>query len=77
MERLIGQTDRTVTLEDMKRALRDHENHPTSICRHVNDHPVTGYWATTFSVLMETETGLMHVSRGNPCEKPYETYRLT
>lgn len=76
IERLLGEADRPITLESLKKALRDHENHPRSICRHPNDHPTTGYWATTLSVLIEPEAGLMHVSRGNPCENPYETYRL-
>ena len=76
IEKLLNEGDRPLALEGLKRALRDHENYPTSICRHPNDHPTTGYWATTFSVLIEPDAGLMHVSRGNPCENPYETYSL-
>ncbi len=76
IERLLGEASRPMALENLKNALRDHENYPTSICRHPNDHPTTGYWATTFSVLIEPDAGLMHVSRGNPCEHPYETYHL-
>jgi len=76
IEKLLGEADRPMVLENLKNALRDHENYPTSICRHPNDHPTTGHWATTFSALIEPDAGLMHVSRGNPCENPYETYRL-
>ncbi len=76
IENLFGEMDRPLALESLKAALRDHENYPTSICRHPNDHPATGYWATTFSVIIEPEDGLMHISRGNPCERPYETYNL-
>ena len=60
----------------LKTVLSDHDNHPTSICRHPNDHPENGYWTSVFSVLIEADAGLMHVSRGNPCEQPYETYSL-
>ena len=63
-------------LEDVKSMLQDHDNHPRSICRHVNDDPETGFWITVFSVIIEPTAGQMHVSRGTPCDHPYETYRL-
>jgi isopenicillin-N N-acyltransferase like protein len=63
-------------LENMKEALRDHQNHPHSICRHANADPANGFWVSVLSVLIEAEAGCMHISRGNPCENPYETYRL-
>jgi isopenicillin-N N-acyltransferase-like protein len=58
-------------------ALADHEGFPRSICRHPNDDPGTGHWQTTFSVIIETDRQRMHVSRGTPCNHPYETYVLT
>ena len=73
---LLNQMHRPFALEALKTALRDHENHPRSICRHPNADAGTGYWATVFSVLIEADAGRMHVSRGNPCEQPYETYVL-
>ena len=63
-------------LDQMKEALRDHQGHPHSICRHPNDHPENGFWVSVLSVLIEAEAGCMHISRGNPCENPYETYWL-
>lgn len=53
-----------------KRLLSDHEGHPGSICRH---HEKS---ATVASLIAEPEDGLLHVSRGPPCENPYVTYRL-
>ena len=76
IEKILDEMDRPLALESLKNALRDHEDYPTSICRHPNEHPTTGYWATTFSVLLEPDAGLLHASRGNPCENPYETYSL-
>lgn len=67
---------RSLSLERMREALRDHDNHPHSICRHANDHPETGFWVSVFSVLVEADQGRMHISRGNPCENAYETYSL-
>lgn len=75
IEKLLGPAH-SLSVEDMQEALRDHDNHPHSICRHANDHPETGYWVSVFSVLIEADQGKMHVSRGNPCETPYETYTL-
>lgn len=62
--------------EQIEAALRDHEHYPRSICRHVNDEPVTGFWQTVFSVIIEPHAGVMHLTRGTPCDHPYETYRL-
>ncbi len=73
---LLRKAAKPLTLDDLKAVLSDHDNHPTSICRHPNDHPENGYWTSVFSVLIEADAGLMHVSRGNPCEQPYETYSL-
>jgi isopenicillin-N N-acyltransferase-like protein len=61
---------------DTTAVLRDHAGHPRSICRHPNPDPATGGWRTTMSVVIEPRDGRMHVSRGNPCERPYETYEL-
>ena len=76
IEKLLVGCDRSPGLEDVKSMLRDHDDHPRSICRHPNDHPETGFWCTVFSVIIEATAGRMHVSRGTPCDRPYETYRL-
>ena len=60
----------------MQAALKDHDNHPRSICRHENDDPETGFWVSVFSMVVEADRGRMHISRGNPCTIPYETYAL-
>lgn len=64
------------SIESLKNALQDHAGFPRSVCRHANDDPDHGYWKTVFSVVMSVEAGEMHVARGNPCEVPYEVYRL-
>ena len=75
IEQLLG-PERLVSMAQVQEALRDHDQHPYSICRHVNDHPQTGFWASVFSVVIEADQGRMHISRGNPCAAPYETYSL-
>jgi isopenicillin-N N-acyltransferase-like protein len=69
-------SSRDLSLERIKHALRDHQDHPRSICRHANDDPKTGFWQTVFSVIIETDLRRMHISRGTPCEHEYATYEL-
>lgn len=61
------------TLEDI---LRDHEGYPYSICRHANDHPTTGFWTSVWSLVIDADERRLHLSRGNPCQQPYESYDL-
>lgn len=52
-------------------AMTDHANHPTSLCRHQGRHAMT-----TAAVVAEPTRGLLHVTRGNPCQNWPHTYRL-
>jgi isopenicillin-N N-acyltransferase-like protein len=65
-----------VDVAAIARILQDHDNYPRSICRHANPDPVTGFWETVFSVIIEPDALAMYVSRGTPCNHSYETYRL-
>ena len=75
IEKLLG-SEQSLSVEQLQAALSDHDNHPYSICRHQNDDPETGFWVSVFSVVVEADQGRMHISRGNPCATPYETYSL-
>ncbi len=63
-----------VSIDDAKKLLSDHDGFPTSICRHPNDDPKTGWQRSVISIILEPEENRMHVSNGNPCENVYETY---
>ena len=76
IDHLLQSGSGALSLEILKQALRDHQNYPHSICRHPDDHPTTGYWASVFSVIIEADAGRLHLSRGNPCTQPYEIYSL-
>jgi isopenicillin-N N-acyltransferase like protein len=65
-----------VTVDNVQQMLCDHAGHPRSICRHPNDDAGTGYWQTVFSVVIEPAQRQMHVTRGTPCDRPFETYSL-
>jgi isopenicillin-N N-acyltransferase-like protein len=64
------------SLAELQDALRDHSGHPQSICRHTNDDPRFGFWQTVFSVIIEPEAGRLHITRGTPCDHPYEAYAM-
>lgn len=65
-----------VGVDDVKAILSDHDDHPTSICRHPNDHPNTGSDRSVISMIIEPDAGRMHVTNGNPCDNPYKIYKL-
>lgn len=68
--------DGRVSLGDAKAILSDHDGYPTSICRHPNDHPSTGWQRSVISIIFEPSEQRMHVSNGNPCENEYEIYSM-
>ena len=65
-----------LSVQAVQAMLRDHDDHPRSICRHANDEPTVGFWETVFSVVIEPSRRRMHISRGTPCDCPYETYEM-
>lgn len=77
IDSLIGNANAaTWTLSQLQTALRDHESHPRSICRHPNDDPQTGFWETIFSVIIAPEARAMYLTRGTPCDRSYERYEM-
>lgn len=52
-------------------AMCDHQNFPKSLCRHESTNAMT-----TAAVVAEPTRGLLHVSRGSPCQNWPVTYRL-
>jgi isopenicillin-N N-acyltransferase-like protein len=73
---MLDETSGSVAVDDVKAILSDHDNHPTSICRHPNDNPKSGSDRSVISMIVEPDAGRMHVTNGNPCDNPYEVYEL-
>ncbi|MDP6557922.1 MAG: C45 family autoproteolytic acyltransferase/hydrolase [Pirellulaceae bacterium] len=76
LDALLGEQSQPITIDDVQRMLADHDNHPRSICRHENDHPQNGFWTTVFSLVIQPTAGRMYVTRGTPCNHPFELYTL-
>jgi isopenicillin-N N-acyltransferase-like protein len=64
------------SIDDARAILSDHDGFPTSICRHPNDDPATGWQRSVISIILEPGERRMHVSNGNPCENEYDTYLM-
>ncbi len=65
--------ERPLDLDAIKAGLRDHEHRPNSVCSHPDPSvdPVADY-VTIASVVMDLTQAQIHLTRGNPCEAPYE-----
>ncbi len=58
----------------LQELLRDHFNHPKSICRHPNPaQPEIERDATLASIVMDLTAGTMQVTAGEPCRGEYYT----
>jgi len=76
---LLNAVERPYTVQALHQLLRDHDNYPESICRHLR--PGDGgdlgrAMKTCFSAIHEPAQGRMHVAHGNPCENEYVRYEL-
>jgi isopenicillin-N N-acyltransferase-like protein len=60
----------TLSVENLKTFLADHDGYPTSICRH------NGESLTVASLISEPGERRMHVAVGNPCQNRYVTYSM-
>jgi isopenicillin-N N-acyltransferase-like protein len=68
---------RPLSVADVQSCLRDHDNYPDSVCRHVHpDDPPEEACPTVVSVVMDLNDRAMWLSNGPPCEHTYAEYRL-
>jgi isopenicillin-N N-acyltransferase-like protein len=76
IDTLMAADSGSITLDDAKRWLSDHDGFPTSICRHATSAEPTAMHSM-YSVICEADKGRLHITHGNPCENPYSTYSLS
>jgi isopenicillin-N N-acyltransferase-like protein len=68
---------RPVSVEDVQACLRDHDNFPDSVCRHVHpDDPPEEACVTVVSAVMDLHERTLWLSDGPPCERAYEKSEL-
>lgn len=82
MRALLGEgEDRDVggrlSVADLQAALRDHDGHPYSICRHIDPgEPPEEHYTTVTSAVMDLHARTLWLSDGPPCENAYRRYSL-
>jgi isopenicillin-N N-acyltransferase-like protein len=66
-----------ISVEVMKGLLQDHNNHPESICRHLDPEiPASLRMKTVASIISHPKEQKMYIAWGNPCENEYLEYQL-
>ena len=61
----------------IQQILKDHENHPQSLCRHKDSKlPESQHTITKTSMIMDLEERKIWVTDGNPCEAVFESFKL-
>lgn len=66
-----------LTPEVMMEIMRDHQNHPSGLCRHRDPKaPEVAASETRASIIMTPEDRTMRVAFGTPCERDYHAYTL-
>jgi isopenicillin-N N-acyltransferase-like protein len=68
-----------LSVDIMKRLLQDHNNHPSSICRHPDPKatiPIAGMMKTLLSIISCPKEQKVYIALGNPCENEYMEYKL-
>jgi isopenicillin-N N-acyltransferase like protein len=64
-----------LNIEIMKQTMGDHENHPNSICRHID--PMVPISSTTLaSFIMVPVERAIYIATGHPCEHEYVRYEF-
>ncbi len=64
-------------LQSLSELFSDHDNHPASICRHVNpSDPEYLHMMTVASFIMDLAAGKMLISNGQPCRAAYQEVAL-
>ncbi len=68
---------RPLTIEMLKMYLRDHEGHPYSVCRHLDEaEPPSERYQTVTSVIMDLHERTFWISDGPPCQNAYQKLSL-
>jgi isopenicillin-N N-acyltransferase like protein len=68
-----------LSVDLMKQLLQDHNNHPSSICRHPNPRaplPISKMMKTLLSIISRPGERKAYIALGNPCENDYFEYGL-
>ena len=76
MELLLNE-QKPLDIHAIQNILKDHENHPQSLCRHRDDKlPNFQHTITKTAMIMDLEAKKMWVTSGQPCRSGFEEFIL-
>ena len=76
METLLNER-KPLDVAGIQKILKDHENHPQSICRHADPSlPSEQHTVTKTGVIMDLDERKLWFTNGNPCENEFAEYSL-
>ena len=76
METLLNE-QKPLDVAGIQKILKDHENHPQSICRHADSSlPSEQHTVTKTGVIMDLDERKLWFTNGNPCENEFAEYSL-
>ena len=76
METLLNER-KPLDVAGIQKILKDHENHPQSICRHADPSlPSEQHTVTKTGVIMDLDERKLWFTNGNPCQNEFAEYSL-
>ena len=76
MEMLLEE-QKPLDIPGIQNILKDHENNPQSLCRHLDDSlPESQHTITKTAMIMDLESKKMWVTDGQPCESEFEEFSI-
>ncbi len=76
MNEFLG-SKRPISIDYVQVYLRDHAEHPYSLCRHPDlTLPQEERYITVASMIMDLDARIMYISDRQPCENPYQLVHL-
>ncbi len=67
----------SMTIDDLQQLLRDHANHPDSICAHPDPTlPLHDNFQTLASLIMDLTERVLWVAKGPPCQGEFHSFQL-
>lgn len=71
------ESEKSITLEYLKRVLSDHVSSPLGICTHpIASEPDWKQYCTNYSLIFDNTEKTAYFCAGNPCEGTYKAYRF-
>ena len=72
LERTVVAAPSPLSVSELRSALSDHTDYPSSICCHPDERADrAAQWATLVSAIMEPATRTLHLAEGTPCSAPW------